>query len=711
MGRTKRQGLFKERQNLRAIMLCAGGVAVNIFMGYIVTLFALPLYLDTVGTISIAVMGGYFPGVIVGFFTNVIKSFTDSSALYYGLFNVLVAIVAAFLADHGWHKRVLGRYGMMIIFALIGGGLGSIIPLYMEDLSFASETLSMSIYNTGYFGYVASHVLSSIIMDLPDKVISVMIAMWIVQLVPKKNYEYFKIKSWMQIPVTDDKDSNKVKTKTRVMSLQTKILLVLGFSLIIVSVAAMGIGVTVYKKNVIEQHRRIAQGTTKIAAATLDGDKIDEYLESKGKAEGYDETGKMLYEILDSSTDVSYLYVYKMEEDGCRVIYDISAEGNSSDRVGELDPYDEGFSDSIAKLIKGEEVEPVVTKDEFGFLLTAFQPVYNSKGECVCYVGADVDMNLLVAMRRNFLMETASVFLSFFFLICVFVIWLVEYHIIYPINSIAKSMDKLSNVSDSQEVMDEDVKLFRSLGIHTGDEVENLYKSACRMTRNQAEQMRRIRQFSDFTTKMQDGLIITMADLVENRDSDTGAHVQKTAAYVKIIVEGLKKKGYYAEKVTPQFMSDVVRSAPLHDVGKINIPDKILNKPARLTDEEYEIMKTHTTAGKKIMENAISTVEGESYLKEARNMAAYHHERWDGKGYPEGLHGEVIPLAARIMAVADVFDALTSPRVYKPAFPLEKALEILEEGKGTQFDPKCVEVFFDELPEVRYILKKYNPDS
>lgn len=111
------------------------------------------------------------------------------------------------------------------------------------------------------------------------------------------------------------------------------------------------------------------------------------------------------------------------------------------------------------------------------------------------------------------------------------------------------------------------------------------------------------------------------------------------------------------------------------------------------------------------MENAISTVEGESYLKEARNMAAYHHERWDGKGYPEGLHGEVIPLAARIMAVADVFDALTSPRVYKPAFPLEKALEILEEGKGTQFDPKCVEVFFDELPEVRYILKKYNPDS
>ena len=223
--------------------------------------------------------------------------------------------------------------------------------------------------------------------------------------------------------------------------------------------------------------------------------------------------------------------------------------------------------------------------------------------------------------------------------------------------------------------------------------------------------MRSIRRLSDSTAKMQDGLIITMADLVESRDSDTGAHVQKTAAYVRIILDGLKKKGYYAEKLTPKYIQDVEHSAPLHDVGKINIPDAVLNKPGQLTDEEFEIMKTHTTAGKQILENAISSVEGESYLKEARNMAAYHHERWDGRGYPEKLHGEVIPLSARVMAVADVFDALTSPRVYKPAFPLEKALSILNEGAGTQFDPKCIEVFMESLPEVKKVLKKYNPDT
>ena len=202
---------------------------------------------------------------------------------------------------------------------------------------------------------------------------------------------------------------------------------------------------------------------------------------------------------------------------------------------------------------------------------------------------------------------------------------------------------------------------------------------------------------------MQDGLIITMADMVENRDSDTGAHIQKTAAYVRIITEGLRKKGYYSEKLTEKFVSDAVRSAPLHDVGKINIPDEVLNKPGKLTDEEYEIMKTHTTAGKRIMEHAISTVEGDNYLKEARNMAAYHHERWDGKGYPEGLHGEIIPLSARIMAVADVFDALTSKRVYKDAFTLEESVRILREGAGTQFDPKCVEVFLDNINQVKEV--------
>ena len=307
----------------------------------------------------------------------------------------------------------------------------------------------------------------------------------------------------------------------------------------------------------------------------------------------------------------------------------------------------------------------------------------------------------------EFLLRVLLILAGFFILVLAYAMWTAGIYLVYPINNIVECVEEFIRAGTNQEELDRSVKRLRSIDVHTNDEVEKLYYAICDMASNQTEQMRSIRRFSENTVKMQDGLIITMADLVENRDSDTGAHIQKTAAYVKIIVEGLKRKGYYAEKITPKFMSDVVRSAPLHDVGKINIPDSVLNKPGKLTDEEYAIIKTHTTAGKMIMEKAISTVEGENYLKEARNMAAYHHERWDGKGYPEGLHGEVIPLAARIMAVADVFDALASPRVYKPAFPLDKALSIIQEGSGTQFDPKCVEVFMEALPEVKEVLKKY----
>ncbi|MBR1861110.1 MAG: HD domain-containing protein [Lachnospiraceae bacterium] len=703
----------KHRRFFYAFLISFGGVLVNLILGYFMTFFDIPLYLDTIGSMIVAAMGGFLPGVLVGFVTNLLKLTYDPTAMYYGVLNVLIAFFTAFFARRGWFKKAWGVIGMIFIFTFIGGGIGSLIPWFMDGLSFDSESLAGVLYGTGFFNAVWAHIVSSLVTDLPDKALSVLVAFTVLRAIPQKYHRLARYEDHPQSDVSAREEEEpdyraKGRKTNRIMSLKTKILLVMSFSLATVAIVSIVIGMVVYRKTMIREHTRIAQGTADTVARILNADMIDSYLVMGSETGSYAVEKKMLEDILYGSTDITYLYVYKIMEDGCHVVFDISTEDTEAEELGTVIPFDEGFKDDLPDLLAGRPIDPVITNDKYGYLLTAYSPVYNSAGRCVCYVGADVDMGILAQMQRSYLVEMISVFLGFFILVCVFVVWLSETQLIIPVNSISRYINGLAGTEDIQDIIDENIRNFRKLDIRTGDEVEKLYDSIGRMMVNQSEQLRSIRRLSDSTAKMQDGLIITMADMVENRDSDTGAHIQKTAAYVKIIVEGLKKKGYYAEKITPKFMSDVVRSAPLHDVGKINIPDWVLNKPGKLSDEEYEIMKTHTTAGKDILDKAIKTVKGGNYLKEARNMAAYHHERWDGRGYPEGLHGEVIPLSARIMAVADVFDALTSPRVYKPAFSLEEALRLINEGRGTQFDPKCVEALMDSLPEVQVILRKYS---
>ena len=192
---------------------------------------------------------------------------------------------------------------------------------------------------------------------------------------------------------------------------------------------------------------------------------------------------------------------------------------------------------------------------------------------------------------------------------------------------------------------------------------------------------------------MQSGMITLMADMVENRDDNTGGHIKRTARYVEGIARELKKRGVYADILTDEYIKDLVVAAPLHDIGKIHIPDAILNKPGKLTKEEFDIMKTHSIAGQELLNHAREELGEYGYLTMAVEMATYHHEWWDGSGYPYGLSGNDIPLCARIMAVADVFDALISKRCYKDAMPLEKVYAIIREESGTHFEPEIVEAF------------------
>ena len=198
---------------------------------------------------------------------------------------------------------------------------------------------------------------------------------------------------------------------------------------------------------------------------------------------------------------------------------------------------------------------------------------------------------------------------------------------------------------------------------------------------------------------MQKHIITGMASLIESRDAETGEHVSRTSSLVKSIAENARNDGVYADKLDDRFVSELYALAPMHDVGKIVVPDDILKKPGKLTPDEFEQMKRHASEGGTVIRQTLSGVTDEEYLKFASDIATYHHERWDGKGYPEGLAGEDIPLAARIMAIADVFDALVSERCYKKPIPLEEAYAIIRSEAGSHFDPALAKVFLEHKPQ------------
>jgi putative two-component system response regulator len=207
---------------------------------------------------------------------------------------------------------------------------------------------------------------------------------------------------------------------------------------------------------------------------------------------------------------------------------------------------------------------------------------------------------------------------------------------------------------------------------------------------------------------IQDVTILAMASLAETRDSDTGNHIRRTQFYVKALAEHLRGHPRFIAFLSEQNIATLFKSAPLHDIGKVGIPDRILLKPGRFTPEEFEIMKTHTTLGR----DAIAHAEGAlgtqvAFLSMAKDIALSHQEKWDGSGYPQGLAGDAIPISARLMAVADVYDALISRRVYKEGMPHAKAVEIILAGRGQHFDPDIVDAFAVLQDEFHAIARRY----
>ena len=223
----------------------------------------------------------------------------------------------------------------------------------------------------------------------------------------------------------------------------------------------------------------------------------------------------------------------------------------------------------------------------------------------------------------------------------------------------------------------------------------------------EAEIVRRVNEI----TLLQEVAITAMASLAETRDRETGGHIQRTVHYVKALAEHLRQQGFYEEVLTPEAICLMAKSAPLHDIGKMGIPDMILWKPAKLNSEKFALVQRHPLIGKRAIEGAEKLLgTSDSFLRYAKEMAYSHHERWNGTGYPENLAGEQIPVSARLMALADVYDAIISRRVYKDPMPHENAVEIIREESGKQFDPGVVQAFLTLADRFREISETFRDE-
>ncbi len=701
----------RERKNkylLFQFVFFAITVVINFVLPRTASALRVPLYLDNIGTLLAAVLGGYLPGILVGYLNNIINMRGNPGNAYYVVLSTMIAASGTYLGRRGYFDKWWRAIITIPVFAFIGGVLGSILTYLLYGYGVGegiSASFTNSLLEKGNLDVFWAQMSSDVAIDLVDKAITVILVFIILKLIPENVKPWLRLTGWRQAPLTNEALKDAKKNVTRSFSLRGKIIAIITVIMVCVSVVTTIISYILYKNFAISQYTRNCTSAAKMAAGLINPDRVNDFLE-KGEADPeYSVIEGKLDLIRHGNPDIEYIYVYKFTNEGVRVIFDLDTPEVKGQEPGTLIPMEDYLIPHKDEFLAGQKVEYLLDDTIYGRLLSVFEPVRDDNGNTVCYAAADIKVYDMRLAALNYMTKLFSLFIGFYILVLALCIWLVDYHLIYPIAAMTLSARKFAY--DTEEERDKSVERLKHLDIATGDEIENLYES---LSKTIAET---VGYFEEATAKgeeiahMQNGLIYVLADMVESRDKNTGDHVRKTAAYVRLIMRKMKEKGLHADVLTDEYVEDVANSAPLHDVGKIMVSDTILNKPDRLTDDEYEIMKSHTTAGNKIIKSAMSLVSDSGYLKEAKNLATYHHERWDGKGYPKGKAGDDIPLSARIMAVADVFDALVSKRSYKEPFPFEKAMDIIKEGAGTQFDPEIALLFADSADDVRKIAEAH----
>ena len=480
--RTERQQMFSRWTGL----LCLVGLLLNLLLSNLVFQLKLPLYIDNVGSILVAALGGALPGMFVGFLTNLVNSLSNSPlSMYYGILTAVIAFLAAQFSAHGYFKSLRGCALMTICFALIGGGIGSCMTWYLYGGGLG-EGVSAPLANTlsalGFSDFLAQ-LLADLLLDVPDKYITVIIVYFLLQLVPASWADKLPFSYLYAGDAKNEQLLAAEKSKGyRRRSISTKVVTLLVITSVIISGASIIISSSYYSDKLVAEYENICRSASKQIAFNVDPARVETYLRQGDAAPGYLEAKKHIKNVLDSTKGLTYAYVYQIQEDGCHVVFDIDTEGTPGTKPGEVEPFDEGFLKYKDELLAGQEVEPIVTNDKYGRLMTVYTPVKDAAGKTVAYAGADIAMEQFVQDMRIFIIKMLAMAFGITMLMCALAIWYADRIFIRPIDVIVAQTEDFNRVQPEHWLESSEWQERRK--VTTGDEMEELYSTVSNVQEN-----------------------------------------------------------------------------------------------------------------------------------------------------------------------------------------------------------------------------------
>ena len=512
---------MSKRNDLRTIILiCAAGLLINLVGAALAHVFNLPFYLDTCGTIFIAALGGYVPGIAVGFFTNLLTSTFDPEQMYYCSVNIAVAIITAFFARKGIFDNF---YKMLLMIPMLISITGTCDVLIESFLETSDILRTVDEFNYNYVGNFLDEAL--------DKTFSVLMTFVLLKMTPPHVRKSFLALGQRQAPLSEEMKAAVSKQNHLISSLRTKTLALLTLSSLLLSFSIALISYLLYKNSAVDERIKTVDGMLAVAISEINPDQVDNYIKYGRAAGGYIRTEEKLTAIKNSSMDIKYLYVYKILEDGCHVVFDLDTATLEADNAGSIVMLDSGVVKYRDDLLAGRPIPPIITDDEYGYLLTLYKPLYDESGKCQCYVVLDFSLDALTEYTHNFIIKLLALFAGCFVFIFATGLGFVENNIILPVNTMAWSARNFSY--DNPTAREKHIALIKSLQIHTGDEIENLYRSLLRTTENVVNYLEHLQRAKRIVADIQ-GKFIAMDNLA-HKDSLTG--VQNKNAYVETIAK------------------------------------------------------------------------------------------------------------------------------------------------------------------------------